>query len=119
MANTGNVGHGPSGTSRLGQTGGTLGTIQEKAGELASSVAEQAQQAWDTTRQAASSVAETAGDAWDEVAGFMRRYPLATFLAGAAVGFLLATAWSNMPSGSWMIRGMERSGPNPYEPTGT
>jgi hypothetical protein len=123
MANTGNPGRGPGETSRLGpgreaEAGGTLGAIQEKAQEMASSVAERAQGAWDSTRQTASSVAETAGDAWDEVIGFMRRYPAATFFAGMAVGCLLATAWRRMPGESFMIRGMERAGHDPRHPYG-
>jgi ElaB/YqjD/DUF883 family membrane-anchored ribosome-binding protein len=74
--------------------GGVLGTIKDKASELASNVASTAEHAWDTTKHVAqnvgSTVATTAEDAWDSVSGFMRRYPLATFFIGAGVGFLMA-----------------------------
>jgi ElaB/YqjD/DUF883 family membrane-anchored ribosome-binding protein len=71
-----------------------LGTVKDKASELASGVAHGAEQAWDATRHAAqnvtSAVGSTAGEAWDSVSGFMRRYPLATLGIGIGIGFLLA-----------------------------
>jgi ElaB/YqjD/DUF883 family membrane-anchored ribosome-binding protein len=73
---------------------GVLGTIKEKASDLASGVASTAEHAWDATRHAAQNVASTvatgAEEAWDSVTGFMRRYPLATLGIGVGIGFLLA-----------------------------
>jgi hypothetical protein len=93
--------------------------MQETVQGAASAVAERAQDAWDTTRGAASSVAETATDAWDEAVRFMRRYPVATFCAGLALGVLLASAFRAVPGDSGMIRGMEKSGRDPLHPYGT
>jgi hypothetical protein len=79
---------------------GTLGNIQEKAQEFASSVAGRAGEAWDSTRhgaqQVASRVADTAGESWDSVAQFFGRYPVPMFLAGIGLGFLLAKAFDNL-----------------------
>jgi ElaB/YqjD/DUF883 family membrane-anchored ribosome-binding protein len=84
------------------QASGVMGTIKEKASELASNVGSTAEQAWETTRHAAenvaSTVASTAEDAWDSMSSFMRRYPLATFFIGAGVGFLLAELFTSRRS---------------------
>jgi ElaB/YqjD/DUF883 family membrane-anchored ribosome-binding protein len=76
------------------QAAGMMGTVKDKASELASNVASTAEQAWDATRETAqnvaSTVASTAEDAWDSMSSFMRRYPIATFCIGAGFGFLLA-----------------------------
>jgi ElaB/YqjD/DUF883 family membrane-anchored ribosome-binding protein len=116
MANTGNRGglgfteqqrghdpNRPGSTTGTGQTSrqeeqGVLGTIKDKASELASGVGATAEQAWETTRNVASNVASTAEDAWDSVSSFMRRYPMATFFIGAGVGFLLAELFTGRSS---------------------
>ena len=101
MANPGNRGVGSmGGTSHTGGQGNrpeeqsVVGTIKDKASELASNVASSAEQAWDATRQTAQNVGSTVAssneDAWDSVNSFMRRYPVATFFIGAGFGFLLA-----------------------------
>ena len=105
-------------TAREWQTGqgsavGAAGAIQEGAGGLAASVAEKARDVWESTKATASSMTATAGDAWDDVAGFMGRYPVATFLAGVGVGALLMAACTSQWTGSAMIRGMEEAGRNP------
>jgi hypothetical protein len=82
-------------TGRQEEQSGVLGTIKDKASELASGVATTAEQAWDTTRNVASSVASTAEEAWDSVSSFMRRYPMATFFIGAGFGFLLAQLFTS------------------------
>jgi hypothetical protein len=89
------------GQSRTAEQGvaGVASTVKDKAGDLASNVAETAQEAWDSTRQgvqnAASAVASSAEDAFDSVTDFMRRYPGATFVAGFALGCLVAMAYEN------------------------
>lgn len=116
MANTGNRGMGGFTEQQRGQesgrgqtsTGtrheeqGVMGTIKDKASDLASGVASTAEQAWETTRQTAqnvaSTVASTAEDAWDSVNGFMRRYPMATFFIGLGFGFLLAEMFTRRRS---------------------
>ncbi len=109
MANPGNRGFEFSGQQRGHEAGrggttqggtrqegseGIVGTIKDKASELASTVASTAGDAWDSTREmasnVASTVASTAGDAWDSARSFMRNYPVATFCIGLGVGFLLA-----------------------------
>jgi hypothetical protein len=74
--------------------GGTLGAIKDKAQDVASSVANTAQQAWDSTRhqaqQVASSIGNTAEETYDSVNGFIRRYPLACVFGGFLVGMLVA-----------------------------
>ncbi len=89
--------------SKSSESGGTMGTVRDKAQEMASSVASSAQQAWDTTRRqvqdAASNVGETFEDAFGNVNHFVRRYPLACVLGGFFVGFLAASAMGGMSSG--------------------
>jgi ElaB/YqjD/DUF883 family membrane-anchored ribosome-binding protein len=84
------------------QAAGIMGTVKDKASELASNVASTAEQAWDATRQTAqnvaSTVASTAEDAWDSMSSFMRRYPIATFCIGAGFGFLLAELFASRRS---------------------
>jgi hypothetical protein len=76
-----------------------MGTLKEKAQDVASSVSGAAGDAWDSTRHmaenVASSVATGAEEAWDSVVSCMRRYPLASFGAGVGLGFLLALALRN------------------------
>jgi ElaB/YqjD/DUF883 family membrane-anchored ribosome-binding protein len=82
---------------------GTLGSmttaVKEKAQELASTVTSRAEEAWDTTKQtaqqAASAVVRRAENTWEEVAGVMRRYPVATFCVGIGIGFLLSQLVKN------------------------
>jgi hypothetical protein len=80
--------------------GGATGSLQEKAGELAATVAGRAGDAWDTTtsraREYASTAATGAEDAWNAVSGFFGRYPLPMFLVGIGLGFLLAKALDNL-----------------------
>jgi ElaB/YqjD/DUF883 family membrane-anchored ribosome-binding protein len=91
-----------------GYTGGSTGsqaTLQEKPGDLASTVASKAEQAWDATRQgaqqawdttregaqqAAGAVAQRAEDAFSDLRSCMARYPFATFGVGVGLGVLLA-----------------------------
>jgi ElaB/YqjD/DUF883 family membrane-anchored ribosome-binding protein len=108
MANPSNRGVGfpeqqrAPGTRAEEQAAGVLGTMKEKASEVAGAVASTAEQAWDTTRHAAqnvaSSVASTAEDAWDSMSHFMRRYPMATLFIGAGFGFLLAELFTRRRS---------------------
>lgn len=120
QSNAGGHGRGIPEHFQQRQSGGTMEAAKETSQEMMSAVSEQAQQAWETTREAASAVAETAGNLWGDVSNFMRRYPVATFLAGACVGALLASALRLMPHPDYMIRGMERSGRGgPYQPYGT
>jgi ElaB/YqjD/DUF883 family membrane-anchored ribosome-binding protein len=70
--------------------------VKEKAQEWASSAASGAQHAWDATRRQtqewASDVAETAEQAWEGMGDLIRRYPVASLLIAAGVGFLLGGA---------------------------
>jgi hypothetical protein len=95
-------GTGSTGTATRHEEQGVMGTVKDKASDLASGVASTAEQAWETTRQTAqnvaSSVASTAGDAWDNVSSFMRNYPVATFFIGLGCGFLLAEMFTNRRS---------------------
>jgi len=88
------------------------GAVKDKAQQMASSVADVAEEAWDSTRQgvqqAASSAANTAGEAWDSLTTCMRRYPLAVFFTGIGLGFVLAKALDNLSVPSW------HGGSNPF-----
>ena len=111
MANAGNRGFGfpeqQGGSSRISPTtgtgtrteesspGGVVGTLKEKAQDVASTLGSTAESAWEGTQQAASAVAGTAEEAWDSVISCMSRYPLATFCTGIGLGFLLARALGN------------------------
>jgi hypothetical protein len=85
--------------------------LTEKAQQVASDVASQAGQAWDSTRegarQFASSVASTAETGWENVSQFFNRYGLPMFLVGIGLGFVLARAFANMSSD--MTRRMSES----------
>ena len=97
MANTVNQGF-PGGqqphTANEGTLGGMASTVKDTVGDVASSVATTAEDAWDSTRdgvrRAASTVSHTAGDAWEDLTGLMRRYPFGTLCVGIGVGFLLS-----------------------------
>ena len=86
----------PGSGSQAGSAGGMMGALRDKAEDVASSVASTAEEAWDSTRHmaenAASSVATTAEDAWGSMISCMRRWPLASFGAGVALGALLTLA---------------------------
>ena len=88
------TGGGGGGSRTQEASGGILGTVTEKAQEMASSVGSAVEGAWESTREgvqsAASTVASTAENAWDEVNAFMRRYPMACFGIGFGLGFLVA-----------------------------
>ena len=77
-----------------GTLGGRASTVKDTVGDVASSVATTAEDAWDSTRdgvrRAASTVSHTAGDAWEDLTGLMRRYPFGTLCVGIGVGFLLS-----------------------------
>jgi hypothetical protein len=120
MSSPGNRGFGSpeqQGTQQAGRTGspgnqgsqgttsgaaGVMGSIRDKASDVASSVASRAEDAWANTRHmaenVASSVADTAEDAWGSMVSCMRRYPLATFGAGIALGCLLTLALTSSRS---------------------
>ena len=76
--------------------GGVATAVPDTARSLASNVASAAEQAWDGAshgvQYAASAATQTAEAAWDGLRDFLRRYPIATFCAGAAVGALAALA---------------------------
>ena len=97
MASTGNPGFaGGQQPHRAneGAVGGMASAVKDKVGDVASSVASTAEEAWDSTREgaqrAASAVAGTAGDAWGEMTGLMRRYPFGTLCVGIGLGFVLS-----------------------------
>src|SRR5436190_997158 len=77
-------------------TAGVMEQVKDKAQDVAGSVAETAEELWDSTKQgvqqATSTVADQAEDAYLTVTDFMSRYPLATFFAGCGVGILLMMA---------------------------
>jgi hypothetical protein len=114
----------PKGTGRErgrteeGDSGSVIGTIKDKAQNLASAVADKASCAWETTRDTtkewAGTVADKAGQAWDTTreetrhlasqsaakaeevfdwsTACMRRNPYAMLLTLFGVGFLLGQA---------------------------
>lgn len=101
MASAGNPRHGSPehpAERQAGSPGTTAGagsgTLQDTAQGLAASARAGAGAAWDQTvhgaQGAGAFVAGTADDAWGELTRLLRRYPLASIAAGAAVGFLLA-----------------------------
>jgi ElaB/YqjD/DUF883 family membrane-anchored ribosome-binding protein len=82
-----------------------VGGIKDKAQDVASSVAQRAEQAWDATRQGAeqawettrhgaqqlaSGASDTAEQAWEAANRLMTRNPLGTLVCGFALGFLFA-----------------------------
>jgi hypothetical protein len=78
------------------ETSGVVGTVTEKARDLASGATEAAGQAWESTkrhtREWASTAADTAQDAYEGFGNFIRRYPVASLLGALGVGFLLGGA---------------------------
>ena len=80
-------------------SGGMMGAVKDRVKDMASNVAEKAEQAWETTRDHVSDWASSAGQgvqsAWEGVDGFFRRYPIPMFFVGIGIGFLLAKALSN------------------------
>jgi hypothetical protein len=117
MASTGNEGlsaHRESHKPNEGAPGGVVSAVTGKVGDVASSVASTAEEAWDSTRQgvqrAASQVADTAGDAWGEVTGLMRKYPFGTLFVGIGVGFLLSRVLEDRGS-----RDLRRLGSDLYD----
>jgi hypothetical protein len=91
---TNNPGAGNASHADEGFLSGMASTVKEKVGDVASSVASTAEDAWDSTqkgvRRAASAVADTAENAWGEFTGLMRRYPFGTLCVGIGLGFLLS-----------------------------
>jgi hypothetical protein len=73
------------------------GAVQEAGQQFASATARQAGQAWDEAGRPARQLAARAGDTLGEFSRFAGRYPLAVFLAGAGLGFLLARALDRWP----------------------
>ena len=117
MANTGDRGHEAGRTNPpMGQnpptghqerraeesSGGMVGAVKDRVKDLASNVAQKAEDAWDSTKEHVSDWTSAAGrgveTAWDSVNGFLRRYPVPMFLAGIGLGFLLAKAFSGRSS---------------------
>jgi hypothetical protein len=96
VGGSGQRGQEKGGSQKQEESGGVIGSVMEGAGNVASSVASAAGQAWDATKEgvqtAASAVADAAETAWDSTTGLMRRYPMATFAAGIGLGFLLCLA---------------------------
>ena len=101
---TGRPGSSMGGT-QAGSAAGMMGTVRDKAKDVASSVMSNAEEAWDSTREmaenVASSVTTTAEDAWDSMISCMRRWPLSTFGAGIALGVLLTLALQSSRRQSW------------------
>lgn len=107
MANTGDRGHEAGrtnppmgqGRSEESSAAGMMGAVKDRVKDLASGVAQKAEDAWDSTREHVSDWTSSAGrgveTAWDNVNGFFRRYPVPMFLAGIGLGFLLAKALSS------------------------
>lgn len=122
--------HGPTFQEQAGrsdagrtETGGMMGTIRDKARDLASgaadmagtvkdkakewgqSVAHGAERAWDTTRDTAQqwghTVADTASDAWDGAGNFIRRYPIASLGIAFGIGFILGGGLAASRRSNW------------------
>jgi hypothetical protein len=115
MASTGDRGQGTAAGGRTGgaTTGGVSGmasSVQEAGQQFASATARQAGQAWDEASRQAQQLAARAGDTLGEFSRFAGRYPLAVFLAGAGLGFLLARALDRWPDdvARRMSQGAER-----------
>ena len=79
---------------------GAMSAVKEKVQDTMSTVADKAENLWDSTKQgvtqAASTVAHTAEDAWGSTTSCMSRYPVATFLTGLGLGVTLALALQNL-----------------------
>jgi ElaB/YqjD/DUF883 family membrane-anchored ribosome-binding protein len=69
------------------------GQVKEKAQEWGSTAAHAAGQAWDATRQQtrewASQAAQTAENAWEGFGDLIRRHPVPSLLIAFGVGFVL------------------------------
>src|SRR5207245_8355116 len=83
-----------AGTQPQEAAGEMMSAVKDKVQNMASTVADKAQEAWDSTKQgvsqAATTVAHTAEDAFTSLTGCMSRWPLATFFTGIGVGVALA-----------------------------
>jgi ElaB/YqjD/DUF883 family membrane-anchored ribosome-binding protein len=86
--------------------------VKDKAQEWTSNVADKAEATWESTKQCtqdmAGRVADTAEDAYENVTMFIRRYPLPSLLVSFGLGFLMAQCFQGMMStgrgrGSWQI----------------
>ena len=73
--------------------------VKDKVGDVASSVASTAEDAWDSTREGVRRADHATGDAWDEMTGLMRRYPFGTLCVGIGVGFLLSRVLEKRATG--------------------
>lgn len=103
-----------TGTQPRGQEtpgGSTLGTATEKVQEMASGVAQQAEQAWESAahgvQDMTAKISSGAQDAYKCVSNFMGRYPVPMFFFGVGLGFLLARAFDFIPTD--MTRRMSQS----------
>jgi hypothetical protein len=96
----------PKGTARErgrteeGNRGGVIGAIKDKAQEPASTLADKAGRAWDTTRDQARHVASLtaakAEDTFDWATACMRRHPYSMLLTLFSVGFLLGQTFRRL-----------------------
>jgi len=115
---------GTSASPGAGQDAGTLANVKDKARDLAATVADKAESAWETTRQQTQAFAATVSDqaehAWDrtrqqaqewaDVASvraadaletttdFIRRYPIQTLLAVFGIGVFLGRGLRSLTS---------------------
>jgi hypothetical protein len=81
--------------------------VQRAGQQFASATARQAGLAWDEAGRQAQQLAERAGDSLGDFRRFAGRYPLAVFLAGVGLGFLLARALDRWPAD--IARGMSQA----------
>ena len=83
--------HGSTSATGFGET---LQQAASSVGDVASTVAHTAQDAWDSTRQGVSQgagyVADMAGDFWGDATNMVRRYPVASVLIAFGLGCLCA-----------------------------
>jgi len=96
MANTSNRGREESRPSSGGQAGQETRKGGSPGGQSKSEggTTHRLEQAWDTTKQQAQSLASAAEGAWGNVSDVFNRYPIAYFLVGVGLGFLVAQALS-------------------------
>jgi hypothetical protein len=102
MASAGDRGRGAGTTPRTagastGGVAGAAGAVQEAGQQFASATARKAGQAWDEAGRQAQQLAASAGDTLGDFSRFAGRYPLAVFLAGVGIGFLLARTLERWP----------------------
>ena len=100
-------------SSQGGQTGneGMMGTIKDRAQDLASAMSTTAEKAWDSTREGASQAWDTtrqqAGEMCsrasarteeviDSMTTFVKRHPISSLLFALGLGFVLAGAFGFM-----------------------